>query len=88
LNQVLDDLDPLVNFSLAVTCPHCGLPSQPEIDLGAWALQILQRVQQRLIETVHRLACRYHWTEAEILALPEWRRDRYLALIDREGARG
>ncbi|MBD2232774.1 hypothetical protein [Phormidium tenue] len=84
LNQALDDLDPLVNFSLAVTCPHCGQPSQPEIDLGAWALKILQRVQQRLIETVHRLACRYHWTEAEILALPEWRRDRYLALIDRE----
>lgn len=88
LNQALDDLDPLVNFSLAVTCPHCGQPSQPEIDLGAWALKILQRVQQRLIETVHRLAYRYHWSEAEILTLPEWRRDRYLALIDREGARG
>jgi hypothetical protein len=84
LNQALDDLDPLVNFSLAVTCPHCGQPSQPEIDLGAWALKILQRAQQRLIETVHRLASRYHWSEAEILALPEWRRDRYLALIDRE----
>ncbi|WP_017296914.1 hypothetical protein [Nodosilinea nodulosa] len=84
LNQALDDLDPLVNFSLAVTCPHCGQPSQPDIDLGAWALRVLQRVQQRLIETVHRLACRYHWTEVEILALPEWRRDRYLALIDRE----
>lgn len=88
LNQVLDDLDPLVNFSLAVTCPHCGQPSQPEIDLGAWALKILQRVQQRLLETVHRLASRYHWSEAEILALPEWRRARYLALIDREGALG
>lgn len=84
LNQALDDLDPLVNFSLAVICPHCGQPSQPEIDLGAWALKILRRVQQRLIETVHRLASRYHWSEAEILALPEWRRDRYLALIDRE----
>ncbi len=84
LNQALDDLDPLVNFSLAVTCPHCGQLAQPEIDLGAWALRSLRRVQQRLIETVHRLACRYHWSEREILALPQWRRDRYLVLIDRE----
>ncbi|PSN79718.1 hypothetical protein C8B47_10160 [filamentous cyanobacterium CCP4] len=84
LNQALDDLDPLVNFSLAVTCPHCGQLAQPDIDLGGWALQVLRRVQQRLIETVHRLASRYHWSEREILTLPEWRRDRYLALIDRE----
>ena len=88
LNQALDDLDPLVNFSLAVTCPHCGHPAQPDVDLGAWALRALQRVQQRLIETVHRLAYRYHWSERAILALPEWRRDRYLDLIDREVVRG
>ncbi|MGB3137134.1 MAG: hypothetical protein WBB18_10050 [Nodosilinea sp.] len=85
LNQALDDLDPLVNFSLEVTCPHCGQPAQPDIDLGSWALRSLQRVQQRLIETVHQLASRYHWSERAILALPEWRRDRYLTLIDRKG---
>ncbi|ASC73014.1 hypothetical protein XM38_039760 [Halomicronema hongdechloris C2206] len=84
LDQALDQLDPLVNFSLAVTCPHCGQSAQPAIDLGAWALQALQRVQQRLIETVHHLACHYHWSEATILALPAWRRHRYLTLIDRE----
>jgi len=84
LDQALDQLDPLVNFRLAVTCPHCGQPAQPAIDLGAWALQTLQRVQQRLIKTVHHLACHYHWSEATILALPAWRRHRYLTLLDRE----
>ncbi|MCK7500249.1 MAG: hypothetical protein MZW92_65580 [Comamonadaceae bacterium] len=36
--------------------------------------------------SVHRLAWHYHWSEAEILALPRGRRAHYLALID--AARG
>lgn len=86
LNQALDDLDPLVNFSLLLTCPDCGRPAEQDLDLGGWALGKLQRVQQRLIETVHRLAGHYHWCERDIVALPEWRRARYLSLIERGGS--
>ena len=39
-----------------------------------------------LLADVHRLAWHYHWSEAEILALPRGRRAHYLALID--AARG
>lgn len=85
LNQALDDLDPLVNFSLAFTCPDCGRQTEQDLDLGGWALGKLQRTQQHLLETVHRLAGHYHWCERDIVALPEWRRARYLALIERGG---
>jgi hypothetical protein len=55
---------------------------QAEVDLEALALVRLRAVQRKLVDAVHRLALAYHWTETEILALPSWRRERYLALID------
>jgi len=84
LNQVMEEIDPLVNFNLQVNCPYCGSENLQDFDLGAWALQQLYGVQQQLIVTIHRLASHYHWSESEILAIPPGRRSCYLALIDRE----
>jgi hypothetical protein len=83
LNLVMAQQDPLVSLNLTVGCPVCGALDVHIIDLGAHALQRLRAAQDRLLATVHRLASHYHWTEAEIFALPAWRRDRYLALIER-----
>jgi len=38
----------------------------------------------RLYEEIHVMALHYHWSEAQILALPRNRRQRYLALIARQ----
>jgi hypothetical protein len=38
-----------------------------------------------MIGDVHRLASVYHWSEADILALPLPRRRRYLARLDADG---
>lgn len=84
LNQSMMQNDPLVNANLTVNCPACSTPHLHSLDLGALALQRLHQLQAHLLETLHRLASHYHWTEATILALPQWRRDRYLALIERE----
>jgi hypothetical protein len=46
----------------------------------------LQHRQEAISADIHTIACNYHWSEAEILALPQKRRRRYLRLIDR--ARG
>jgi hypothetical protein len=84
LNPLMAEMDPLVNLTLAVNCPACGAQDSHAVDLGAVALQRLWAVQDQLLETVHRLASHYHWTEAVILSLPPWRRDRFLTLIERE----
>jgi hypothetical protein len=84
LNQVMEESDPLVNFSLQVNCPYCNNQNLQDFDLGAWALQQLYEAQQQLLITIHRLAWHYHWSESEILAMPPWRRSHYLALINRE----
>jgi len=41
----------------------------------------------RLLQDVHRLASRYHWSEAELFSLPLPRRQAYLGLIDSEQER-
>lgn len=87
VNQVMEDFDPLVNFTLLTTCPSCGTEGSHDLDLGAWALGKLHQAQRHLIETVHRLAFHYHWSEREIFAIPSWRRFQYLAFIDREASR-
>ncbi|NJM61330.1 MAG: hypothetical protein HC849_15820 [Oscillatoriales cyanobacterium RU_3_3] len=84
LNQVMEEIDPIVNFNLQANCPYCGSENLQDFDLGAWALQQLYGVQQQLIVTIHRLAWHYHWSESEIFAIPPARRLRYLTLINRE----
>jgi hypothetical protein len=83
-NQAMEEMDPLVNFRLGVNCPYCETQKTYVIDLGALALQRLQKMQQHLLRSIHRLARHYHWSEAEILAIPRWRRDYYLTQIEQE----
>jgi hypothetical protein len=80
----LAENDPLVDFALACRCPACGSQTEVTVDLEALALRRLHARQANLLGEVHRLASRYGWTEAEVLALPAWRRAHYLALIDEE----
>lgn len=85
IETALDDGDPLIDFSLEVGCPFCGRTSRQTIDLASLALRRLSQAQSGLLETVHVLASHYHWSEVQILALPFWRRSRYLSLIERGG---
>lgn len=82
--QALQALDPLVDFGLDTACPHCGLENHFELDLEALCLGRLHQAQKALLETVHTLAKQYHWSEAQIFAVPAWRRAYYLNLIAQE----
>lgn len=82
LEAELEDIDPLVDFHLTVACPACGASAPHAIDFEGHALAALRRAHERLLESVVRLANRFHWTEAEIFALPGWRRERYLTLSE------
>ena len=87
LNRVMQDSDPLVDFRMQVTCPFCGAQAGYTVNLVETVIRRLRGIQQHLAATVHRLALRYHWSEAEIFAVAPWRRERYLALLDREESR-
>ncbi|QDF96889.1 hypothetical protein CJ010_10270 [Azoarcus sp. DD4] len=78
----LEALLPEVVCEVAATCPECGAANAVGLDPYA----VLGHSAAPLLTEVHRLAWHYHWSEAEILALPSGRRAHYLRLID--AARG
>jgi hypothetical protein len=82
LAEAFEIFDPLLAFTLTLTCPACGYGADHNIDLEAHALTRLHAQQTRLLHEVHRLALAYGWTESEILAVPAGRRRHYLDLID------
>jgi hypothetical protein len=77
-------LDPLSETSFLVECPDCGTRSTPVLDAATFLLATLAG-WDALMADVDRIARRYHWGEAEILALPVARRRRYLGLCDEPG---
>ncbi|MDQ4044105.1 MAG: hypothetical protein M3173_01455 [Chloroflexota bacterium] len=85
--EALEEIDPLVSFTIITACPDCGLEHECPIDLQDLALRTLRGIQERLIIDIHQLATHYHWSEADILVLPAWRRSRYLSLLRDEVAR-
>jgi len=82
LDGAMDEFDPLPGFEMQVVCPECGASTTAAPALTASALQRLVSAQERLLDDVHTIALNYHWTEAEILAMPAWRRQGYLARIE------
>lgn len=84
INDAMVEMDPLVNFHLKTSCPCCEKKDDYDIDFGEICLQELRAAQNRLIETVHTLAFHYHWNDQEIFALPNWRLQRHLRLVERE----
>jgi hypothetical protein len=86
LAEAFTERDPLTALQLVAACPSCGATNRIDFDLEGWLLGLLAAEQRRLIDDVHALASAYHWSEAEICALPAWRRRAYLARVAAEAA--
>ncbi|HYL17706.1 MAG TPA: hypothetical protein VEV20_03440 [Burkholderiales bacterium] len=79
LDAAFREHDVLTAMELQVSCPWCGKESALEPDVEALALSRLAAEQRRVLEEIHQLASAYHWTEADVLALPRLRRSFYIA---------
>ena len=82
VDEAMEEFDPLPAFEMQVVCPECGMSSTTAPALTAAALQRLVSAQEGLLDDVHRIALRYHWSEVDILDMPAWRRQGYLARIE------
>jgi hypothetical protein len=78
--NALSRLDPLSHLEILGQCIDCHAKVRAELDPAAHWLSILRAGSANLVQDIHRLALRYHWTEREILGLPEVRRQAYLDL--------
>ncbi len=84
IGKALEQHDDLMTFEIKTSCPACGEDLLIDLDLEEKLLEMLSTEQKLLLKQIHRLALAYHWTEADIVALPKKRRQYYLAQIDEE----
>lgn len=74
-------LDPQAEIRLNARCPECGEEFAAMLDAAGLLLDELAGDRDALDGEIHAIALRYHWSEAEILALEVTRRRRYLELL-------
>lgn len=77
----LGELDPQAEVLLDMVCPDCGTQWQALFDIAGFLWAELDAWARRTLLEVHRLAWTYGWREADILALSQQRRQRYLQMI-------
>jgi len=84
LDDAFEAHDPLTALHLHATCPACARDNDIACDLEALLIDGLARAQDRLLDEVAQLAAAFNWSEPAIMALPAWRRARYLQRISPE----
>jgi hypothetical protein len=77
IDAALEELAPEVGRWVRAVCPECSSPNRIEVPPAL----TVARLGESVLEEIHTLASTYHWSEAEIVALPDGRRQRYLDLI-------
>lgn len=81
IDAILGERDPQADISFALECPACAHRWEGVFDACGVVWSELSREATQLMMDVDALARVYHWSEAEILALPERRRRKYLELV-------
>jgi hypothetical protein len=82
VEAALAEAEPLIDVRVSSACPRCGAPLEVAFDVEQEAVSMLRRAQDDLLRDVGTLARAFHWSEAEIVALPAHRRRRYLAMAE------
>jgi hypothetical protein len=77
----LAQADPLAEIVLDFQCPVCQESFEESLDLASFFWSELEGCARRLLFDVHILASAYGWSEAEILALSQPRRNFYLKQV-------
>lgn len=78
---IMQELDPQAELQLNLTCPECETGFSSVLDVAGYLFEEAASRADALFGQVNALALGYHWSEAEILALPHPRRQLYLGLL-------
>jgi hypothetical protein len=72
--------DPGGNIRLEITCPSCTHLCEHLFDIVPYLWKEIDSWARKTMSEVHVLACRYGWSETEILAMSPWKRQRYIEM--------
>jgi hypothetical protein len=81
VERAMETLAPSLARELNGICPECAAPFAVFFDPRRFILAELRDQAAFIYADAHLLAEQYHWSEAEILALPRARRLRYAEMI-------
>lgn len=81
LKQRIEEADPQAEIRLRLTCPACSYQWELLFDIIDFLWKELNNWAERMLQTVHRLAVGYGWSEQEILALSPVRRQLYVGML-------
>lgn len=79
--RAMSSLAPSLSHELDGRCPECGAALDFYLDVQEFTLRELRDQARHVLDDVHLIAATYHWSEAEILALPRARRMHYAERI-------
>jgi len=81
VEAMLSSADPLADLELGTQCPECDNAVVVPLVLESYLMDELNQQMLALMDQIHVLALAYHWSETQILALSQSRRQYYLARI-------
>ena len=67
LNQQIEELDPQAEILVNLTCPECSHRWDVLFDIASFLWSEINDWAERMLQTVHKLAKAYGWSEQEIL---------------------
>lgn len=81
--KLMNESDPQADVQLDLCCPECDHKWQAAFDILSYLWKEIDAWAFRILSDVHLLASAYGWSEADILAMSNWRRQIYLDLVSR-----
>ncbi len=81
VENAMERMAPSLAHNLSGQCPECGATVAVYFDPRHFVLRELRGQADFIYEDIHLLAEHYHWSEADILALPRDRRIRYAEIV-------
>ncbi len=82
ISEAMAELDPQAELTLSLACPVCDHAFLAPFDTTSYLFQELDDQAKHLYREVHLLALYYHWSEAEIVRMPNRKRRLYLELLE------
>jgi hypothetical protein len=82
ISDFMSELDPQAELNLSLTCPACDRNFLAPFDAASYLFRELDGRAKGLYREVHLLAFYYHWSEAEIINMPDRKRRLYLELLE------
>jgi hypothetical protein len=88
VERAMEAMAPTVSRPITGNCPDCGEALTMTLHVPRLVVDEMRKSAAGVHEEIHEIASTYHWDEATILAMPQVRRQSYVATIRRQAREG